>query len=378
MLDKVVSDIVAKVFPTGTDYQLDCQNGSSKNLFWLVPGKGNEPRWILPSEHKFGDLFLHQWRPYDKLSRFKWGCLMGAYKGNMLGWVPDVIPLSIYVPHQSQWQHLGWFLDQPPVPVIYVGTPVPRRKVVFGLIDVQKNEVASIGKAPLGLMGGDSINYESEILDRMQKEKPGRAPRSLFVDRKNGIATQEFFSGSPTGRILTKHHVKFLIDLAIPGETISLREGLEDFRRQIKNLDHIDPEDRTVLERVLVEVDDPSLLPAVWEHGDFAPWNLKSASNGSLRAIDWEAASRRGLPLFDLVHFYSIQAFQFGEKELFPKSFRGLLSQYLERLGIAPGMTRKIIRACIARDWLRRHEEGDRPLAAFLLQTLASPLGDIA
>ena len=105
--------------------------------------------------------------------------------------------------------------------------------------------------------------------------------------------------------------------------------------------------------------------------------------NGELRfeampnTAEVKGASRQGLPLFDLVYFRSIQAFLFEEKKLFPPAFGAILSQYLERLGIAPGMTRKIVRACIVRDWLRRHEEGDRARAAFLLRTLAGPLGDL-
>ena len=130
------------------------------------------------------------------------------------------------------------------------------------------------------------------------------------------------------------------------------------------------------MDRALIEADDSSLLPAVWEHGDFVPWNLKSITNGSLRAIDWETTSRQGLPLYDLVFFQSMQMFVFGGEELFPKSICGLLIQYLERLDIAPGMIGKLTRACLARDWLRSHEEGARPRAAFLLHTLAGLIGD--
>jgi thymidylate kinase len=377
ILSSVVTSVAKKVFPEGTELCLGDKTDPPGSRFWVIPGKAEEPRWILPYDSKYALPFLQQWRPYNLFSRIKWQFLMVAYRGKRLSCVPGVVALRIIVPEKSNWEHLGWPLAKPPVPVIYVGTPGPNRKAVLGLIDSQKGKVTSIGKVPLGPSAGLANNHEVDILDTLAKEKPGRAPSNLFVDRRNGIATQEFFYGSPTGRRLTERHVAFLVDLAIPGETISLREVVKDLGRQIKSLEHIDREARTVLERTLGEADDPSLLPAVWEHGDFAPWNLKSGTNGSLQAVDWEAASRQGLPLFDLVYFHSIQAFLFGEKELFPKWFRALLSQYLERLGIAPGMTRKIIRACIVRDWLRRHEEGDRARAAFLLRTLTSPLGDL-
>lgn len=74
---------------------------------------------------------------------------------------------------------------------------------------------------PLVPSAGLAINHEADNLDVLAKEKPGQAPRNLFVDRKNGISSQEFIVGSPTGRRLTEDHVTYLVDLAIPGETIS-------------------------------------------------------------------------------------------------------------------------------------------------------------
>lgn len=378
MDDSLITSVIKKVFPEGTELCLNGKEGLPVSRFWMIPGKGGEPRWILPHERKYGWPFLQAWHPYDFSSRIKWQCLLAAYRGKGLGYVPGVVPLRVTVPEKSNWEHLGWRYVNQPVPVIYVGTPGPSRKAVLGLIDSQERKVISIGKVPLGPSAGLAINHEVDILDNLAKEKPGRAPRSLFVDHRHGIATQEFFSGSPTGRRLTEGHVAFLTDLVIPGETISLREVVEGLGRQIKILDQIEPETRAVLERVLVEVDDPLPLPVVWKHGDFAPWNIKKTTNGPLRAIDWEASSRQGLPLFDLIFFQSMQMFLFGENELFPKSFEVLLHQYLKRLGIAPVMIDKIAKACIALDWLRCYKAGDRPRAAFLIHTLTSLEGEMA
>lgn len=44
-----------------------------------------------------------------------------------------------------------------------------------------------------------------------------------------------------------------------------------------------------------------SLVPIVWQHNSFGPWNLGRAARG-LRVIDWEGAAV-GLPLFDLLYF---------------------------------------------------------------------------
>ena len=376
MLNSVAASVMQKVFPEGT--ALGTNGGSSGSRFWMIPGKEGEPRWILPDEQKHALPFLQQWRPYDFRSRIKWLGLMAAYRGKKLHWVPGVVPLRINVPQNKNWDHLGWSHIDPPVPVIYIGSPGPTRKVVFGLTDSQKSQVTSICKAPLGAEADASINQETDILEKLAQEKPGLAPRSLFTNRSSGIAAQEFIAGDPSGRQLTKNHLTCLVDLAIPGETTSLREVLEELKPRIQGLENLSQESRSILDRALSEIDDPTPLPAVWEHGDFVPWNIKTMTDGSLRAVDWEAASRKGLPLFDIVFFRSMQAFLFGEKELFPKPFRGHLLQYCKQLEIPQVMIGKIIRACLLRDWLRFHESNffwDR--AAFLLRTLAKPPGEL-
>ena len=376
-MHSVVNTVAKKVFPDGAELRTNGKATGSGSRYWMIPGKEGEPRWILPDVYKYASPFLRQWTPYNFLSRIKWKLLQAAYRSNSLGLIPGVIPLEINIPEKSNWEHLGWSQARPPVPVIYIGHPQRHnRKAVLGLIDFQNSEVISIGKVPLVSSAGFAINQEIDNLDILAKEKPGRAPRPLFVDRQNGIATQEFFNGDPTGRILTQHHLNFLISLGIPGETLSLYEELEGLERRIEKLDSLDPRTRKILERILVNDKDKMALPAVWEHGDFAPWNLIEGTNGSLRAIDWETALRRGLPLSDLVHFYSIQAFQFGEKKLFPKSMGGKLNKYLEEMNIPLGMTNKIVRTCLARDWLRRYEEGDQQLADFLLKKLVD-FGDL-
>lgn len=38
-------------------------------------------------------------------------------------------------------------------------------------------------------------------------------------------------------------------------------------------------------------------------HGDFAPWNVRAASNGDWRAIDWERGESDGVPGWDWLHY---------------------------------------------------------------------------
>ena len=125
LLSSVETSVVKKVFPMGTEIYLNDKTGPPGSRFWIIPGKGEEPRWILPHEQEYGWPFLKQWRPYNFFSRIKWQCLMIAYRRKWLDCVPGVVPLRIIVPEGGNWNHLGWPLATPPILVIYIGTPGP-------------------------------------------------------------------------------------------------------------------------------------------------------------------------------------------------------------------------------------------------------------
>lgn len=95
------------------------------------------------------------------------------------------------------------------------------------------------------------------------------------------------------------------------------------------------------------------------------------------RAVDWEYASRKGLPLFDFIFFSSMQAFLFKEKSLFPFDAACHLNNYLDKLGIAREKARTIIQLCMVRDWLRCQKTGDRARANFLMRMLAALPGEM-
>ncbi len=311
---------------------------------------------------------------YKVSSRLKWWILMAAYRRGLLGRLPRVISIGISGYKDQTWDHMGWSAPEPPAPVIYIGTPGPSRKAVVGLIDTDECRVAAVAKIPLGANARRRTLREAEFLVLLEKEKPGFAPRSLFVDKKTGITVQEAIEGAPANRRLTEAHISWQLDAEISGEMISLREEAERLSRQVVGLKDVDQGTREVLSRVLSEVDDPFLLPAAWVHRDFAPWNLKQAPSGTLTAIDWESASPRGLPLYSLLHYLSKQAFLLKEKRLFPRSMKFLRRRYLEYYGIGPSMFRKLMLACLMQDWLRCHKKRHFQHASFLFQQLVEQL----
>jgi len=249
--------------------------------------------------------------------------------------------------------------------------------VVAGLVDADERRVASVAKVPIGPQARHAIIHEADVLVRLEKEKPGIAPRLLFVNRETGIATQVIIEGRPSARNLTLAHINWLLNLAVPAEIISLREYARNLAQQIVELDGVDKGTRDVLSGITYGIDAHSTVPAVWVHGDFAPWNLKLRQEGTIAAVDWEHAFPNGLPLFDLVYFGSIQAFLFGERRIVSASMEPLLRRYLDRLGIDPGIFRTLFCTCLAEDWLRCHKEGNFQRASFLFRHLRRETGNL-
>lgn len=60
---------------------------------------------------------------------------------------------------------------------------------------------------------------------------------------------------------------------------------------------------RSVLEDQIRTIERaPSPFPVVFQHGDPGTWNLLVAGDGTVAFLDWEAAERRGVPLWDVFH----------------------------------------------------------------------------
>ena len=122
------------------------------------------------------------------------------------------------------------------------------------------------------------------------------------------------------------------------------------------------------MERVLRE---PHELPAVWVHGDFAPWNFRRMDGEKIAVVDWEEASPDSLPLYDLVHFYLIQNFLFGERRLDPRSYRKAAQEYLKALGIDPVLHNRLFELALCKNWTAAVKARETERAALISERLS-------
>ena len=114
----------------------------------------------------------------------------------------------------------------------------------------------------------------------------------------------------------------------------------------------------------------PLEVPVVWTHGDCAPWNLKRQIDGSLAAIDWEAADPHGLPGFDVVHFHTMLAFLFHKRRWPVDRVRIAVEAELVALNVDSDHAIIVISACVAEDAVRCMEMGNLRRARYLAKQL--------
>lgn len=373
--EQLISGIIRNIFSAKSTIAENPVEVQPSNRFWIISSpKG--PRWIIPQNYNYGLPILTRWQPYNLSARVKWQLLMTAYRVGQLGKLPGVSPIGISEEATTSWEHFGCNNREKLIPIIYIGTPGKTRKAVIFLVNIDNRELVGIGKTPLESMAGGNIIQEAETLVRLASEKPGLAPKLLFLDMENGRSLQSAITGAPTERKLTKAHLEWLSCLEIPGGETSLSKQVESLKLRLAQARGIDEEVKSLLNRLWEIIDDPTPLPSTWVHGDFAPWNLKWVADKKISAVDWEEARCNGLPLQDLCHYLYIQSYLFhtNTNVVDVMGNHPLILDYLKSLGIVGEISEKLVSFYLAETWLNSIQKGDLAYAAFLNTEIAKML----
>ena len=337
---------------------------SQTAAYVAVPG--NEmARWMLPAGRPEIGRVLASWAPFRLRSRAAWSALRAASQLGRIARLPGVSVLELET-RGADWTSLGWRGDEPPIPVIYLGTPGPKRKAVVHLVEPSSGLCRAVVKVPLTDEAKTAILHEAEVLEALARERYEFSPRLLQVDWTRGIATQTFVDGRPGSRRLTPECRQLLQSLLLAGEITTLAEHGERWDREISEVADESAEHQTIA-AVIDELRDDSPLPACWEHGDFAPWNIKRLPAGGCALLDWEDGRRKALPLQDAYHFLHMQDWLFGKKATLHAAD---VWEFAVGMKVPPGLIRKLEGAYLVSAYLKCVGEGNCKRARFVSSTI--------
>jgi len=300
----------------------------------------------------------------------QWRAVRVANRMRLLRFLPGT---QIVAAHGAiAWRALGWRSFKTPDMLIYVGTPGLTQKAVIHLVEPGSPGYGLIVKAPLAAGARDAIIREATILTEISAERPGCAPQLIRIYGERGISSQEFLRGRPGGRRLKPEYLELLRSLVLPDEYTTFAAHVQSW--QAEGSPWLPSRfDLDLVRSAYAELDDAHPLPACWLHGDFAPWNIRERPGQTPAMIDWEDASRGGLPLQDSYHFLHIQDYLFGSS---PKLHAADLLSFGKGLGISAQQCRRLEIAYLTRSYLLSLSRGDARRTEFLSRALTRALRD--
>ena len=174
----------------------------------------------------------------------------------------------------------------------------------MSLVDPYSQKADSVTKVPLGDNASKRILREYDVLSSLAKEKPGIAPRPLFVDQEHGLAVQETIVGKQLERKFTHEHIAYLSRLKVSKDVTTIRAEAEGLARRFEKLKNTDQGLGRYVENLVDGLKDVTELPASQVHGDFRPWNILRSETRGIVAIDWEFSESRQILGLDVIHYY--------------------------------------------------------------------------
>ncbi len=347
-------------------------SSNASQRFVPIPD-GPRARWLIPTGCRNLNSVLAGWSPYRVDSRLKWHVVRAANRIGCLALLPSVTTSTVAGPDGIDWAALGWNSEILPATLVYLGTPGPSRKAVIHLIDPGTGSCHMVVKVPLTKAARRAILREADVLASLTAEGRTIAPRVLSVDLDRGLSSQTFLPGASGSRKLPPEYLNLLHSLRLPDVTTSIAEHAATIQEQLLWSTASDRDLETIT-LALEQLCGADALPAFWIHGDFAPWNIRHRSDGSVALLDWEDARPCGLPLQDAFHFLHIQDYLFGRQ---PRSHAKSLNHFADELRLTTRQCHTLEIAYLIDAYLQRLTQQQLNHSDFVLRTLRAVLPEV-
>lgn len=273
---------------------------------FVVVGKGKEARWLIDTRARSSlQEVWKSWIPYSRKSRLLWLTVRWMAKLGLLRLIPGVSRMEIPAREFGAWTKTVPELRDCTA-IVFVGKPSTTVKLTAFLAG-ETGKIAAVMKIALTSAAKASVANESEALRRLHGTVPG-VPPLIASEPHHGVCLQGWMDGTSCDRRLTRSHVDLLLSLPKSGKHKKLRCAFQEIAGGVPQ------EFRSIAERYVLPDRCDMEIPAVPEHGDFVPWNMKQLADGSLCLLDWEYYRPHSLPLLDLLHFFYRQEFLFRDR----------------------------------------------------------------
>ena len=173
----------------------ECGGPRETARYVAVPGNA-EVRWLLPADGKALGSVLASWTPYRSSSRLAWATVKAASGMGAIAELPGVSVVEVERSQAIDWRSLGWRWNGAPIPVVYVGTPGPRRKAVVHLMERESAMCRAVVKVPLSGEAQTAVLHEADVLAALKEEGCASTPELLHVDRAKGLVTSVVCGGA--------------------------------------------------------------------------------------------------------------------------------------------------------------------------------------
>jgi hypothetical protein len=204
--------------------------------------------------------------------------------------VPATAPLSRFLTRLTGGDTLPSF-------AILAGNPQAEGRRFILLVFDAAGRCAFVVKAGVSPQATALIDREAAVLEAIESHAFG-VPRLQAVHRTQGLhaLALEYAEGNaPTATEPQRM-------AAVLGSWVNTERRLQTGDVPAwQRLFRACPE-HPVLRQVRRRLEGVSFHPVLY-HGDFAPWNVKVASDGSWQVLDWERGERVGMPCWDWFHW---------------------------------------------------------------------------